>query len=78
MVIIFSDYLIFYLFHLPQVKQSVAISYDNGIDEFPDNFRLSILEIRKHQENHITPWNYSLVQSPLPKMKISSMFAKSY
>ena len=52
-----------------QVKRSLIITNKNGkyelTDELPNDVRLKKIS-RK------TPWNYSLVSSLLPKMKITS------
>ena len=59
------------MFLLQQVKRNVIITNKNGkyelTDELPNDVR--------RKENLKTPWNYSLLPSLLPKMKI---LAKNY
>ena len=69
---IFWDLLLlyqFFFFFSPQMKRSVVISNKHGIYELPHEL-LKDLTFRKNQENFKTSWNYKLVNSPPPKLKL--------
>ena len=64
-----------FFFFSPQMKRSVVISNKHGIYELPHEL-LKDLRFRKNQENFKTSWNYKLVNSPPPKLKLLSIQRK--
>ena len=60
----------------PQVKRIVIISNKLGTYELPHELP-NDLRLRKYQEDLKTSYNYSLVLSPAPKIKILSILAKN-
>ena len=78
MVIIFWYFLVLYQILLsPKVKRSVIISNKHGIYQLPYELPKE-LGIRTHQGNVKTFWNYSLLSSLSPEIKILSIIAKSF
>ena len=82
MVMILLEFLIFSQnFLSPKVEPGWVNSNKHGIYEFhhelPRDFRLSILVIRKYQENLETSYNYSLADIPPLEIKILSILAKN-
>ena len=59
------------MFLSQQVKRNVIITNENGkyelIDELPNDVRLKK-----------TPWNYSIISSLFPRMKILPILARNY
>ena len=62
------------IFILPQAKRCAVTTYNHGVyelpNEFPNDLRLTIFEIRKNQENLKTPLNDSPAPSPPPNGKL--------
>ena len=73
--------MLYQIFLSPKVKPSAIISNKHGIYELPHelskDLRLRILGNSEYQENLKTSFNYSLVPSLTPKMKILSILAKN-
>ena len=64
-----------------QMKRNLIIINKYGIyelpHEFPNDLRLRILGNWKYHENIKILWNYSLVPSLPPKMKITNRYEKN-